>query len=125
LAQAGLNLVLNAAEAAEGSAKPEVKISVHCDADWVYLAVEDSGPGVPEELRTRIFEPFYTSKPMGKGTGLGLPVSRELIRAAGGELMLAPERSSLGGAKFVIRAPKARCEGPSHGQSTCQCADRR
>jgi len=125
LAQAGLNLVLNAAEAAEGSAAPEVRISVCCDAEWVQLLVEDSGPGVPPELHARVFEPFFTTKPMGKGTGLGLPVSRELIRAAGGELTLAPEPGSLGGAKFSIRVPKARCEGLPHGQSTCQCSHRR
>lgn len=115
LAQAGLNLVLNAAEAAESSPAPEVKVSVTCDDDWAYLLVEDSGPGVPEELRSRIFEPFFTTRPMGKGTGLGLPVSRELIRASGGELLLAPEASSLGGAKFVIKVPKVVCGEFSHG----------
>jgi signal transduction histidine kinase len=45
---------------------------------------------------------------VGKGTGLGLSVSRQLIRAVGGELELARERSSLGGAKFIIRLPKAQ-----------------
>ena len=120
LAQAGLNLVLNAAEAAEGSPTPEVRISVDCDDGWVYIYVEDSGPGVPDELRGRIFEPFFTSKPMGKGTGLGLPVSRELIRAAGGEVTLAPERSALGGAKFIIKVLKVKCEGSANGKAACQ-----
>ncbi len=73
---------------------------------WVYLYVEDSGPGIPDELRERIFDAFFTSKPMGRGTGLGLSVSRQLIRAVGGELELVQERSDLGGAKFLIRLPK-------------------
>ncbi len=107
LSQAVLNLVLNAAEAAEGGPDPEVAIEATCDSQWVYLSVEDSGPGVPDEVRDRIFEPFFTTKPVGKGTGLGLSVSRQLIRAAGGEVELAPGLSRLGGARFVIRMPRA------------------
>ncbi len=107
LEQAALNLVLNAAEAAEGSDDPEVRIEATCDAQWVYLSVEDSGPGVAEELREHVFDPFFTTKPAGKGTGLGLSVSRQLIRAAGGEVELGPEGSRLGGARFVIRMPRA------------------
>jgi signal transduction histidine kinase len=61
---------------------------------------------VPDKLRERVFEPFFTTKPPGKGTGLGLSVSRELIRASGGELALSPQPGSLGGARFVIRLPK-------------------
>ncbi len=107
LAQAVLNLVLNAAEAAEASVNPRVCIQATCDAQWVYLLVEDSGRGVPPKLCQRIFDPFFTTKPVGKGTGLGLSVSRELIRAAGGEIELSPEPGTLGGARFVIRLRKA------------------
>ena len=107
LSQAVLNLVLNAAEAAEGGRDPEVRIEATCDSQWVYLGVEDSGPGVPPELCDRVFDPFFTTKPTGKGTGLGLSVSRQLIRAAGGELELAAGTGGLGGARFVIRMPRA------------------
>ena len=106
LAQAGLNLILNAVEVAESSDDPRVRIRTASDGQWVFIFVEDSGPGVPKELRERIFEAFFTTKPVGKGTGLGLAVSRQLIRAGGGELDLAPGPSDLGGAKFVIRLPK-------------------
>ena len=106
LVQAGLNLVLNAAEAAGGGADPAVQIEATCDSEWAYISVGDSGPGVPDKLRERVFEPFFTTKPPGKGTGLGLSVSRELIRASGGELALSPQPGSLGGARFVIRLPK-------------------
>ena len=105
-AQAALNLILNAAEAVEGSPEAVVRIEASCDANWVYLAVEDSGPGVAAEIRERIFDPFFTTKSPGKGTGLGLPVSRRLIRAAGGDVELAPEPSPLGGALFVMRLPR-------------------
>jgi two-component system NtrC family sensor kinase len=108
LAQAALNLVLNAREAASTSADPQVRIRAERNSEWVCLTVEDSGPGVPEELRSRIFNAFFTTKEAGKGTGLGLSVSRQLIRAVGGELELLRERSSLGGAKFLIRLPKAQ-----------------
>jgi C4-dicarboxylate-specific signal transduction histidine kinase len=106
-AQAALNLILNAAEAVEGRPEAVVRIEARCDAKWVYLVVEDSGPGVPAEIRERIFDPFFTTKSPGKGTGLGLPVSRRLIRTAGGDVELAPEPSPLGGALFVLRLPRA------------------
>jgi two-component system NtrC family sensor kinase len=111
LAQASLNLILNATEAAAQSTEPQVRIHAECNSHWVLLSVEDSGPGISGELRERIFDAFFTTKPMGKGTGLGLSVSRQLIRAVGGELELLQERSSLGGAKFLIRLPKAQHYG--------------
>ena len=107
LAQASLNLILNAKEAAAQSPEPQVRIRAESNSHWVCLSVEDSGPGIPDDLRERIFDAFFTTKPVGKGTGLGLSVSRQLIRAVGGELELLRERSSLGGAEFLIRLPKA------------------
>ena len=106
LQQAGLNLILNAVEAAEQSPDPQVRIEVNYDSQWIYLSVEDTGPGVPEEMRERIFEPFFTTKPIGKGTGLGLAVSQQFIRAAGGDLELRSTPGKLGGARFVIKLPK-------------------
>jgi signal transduction histidine kinase len=114
LTQAGLNLVLNAVHAADGSAGRRVRVGATCDEQWAYLTFEDSGPGVGAELAERVFEPFFTTKPPEKGTGLGLSVSRQLIRAAGGELELSPEPSELGGARFVIRLPKASCGPENH-----------
>ncbi len=110
LTQAGLNLILNAAEAVEQGEDKQVRIKAINDSQWVYVFVEDSGPGISSELSKRIFAPFFTSKPSGKGTGLGLSVSRELIRASGGEIELARHASLLGGAKFIIRLPMAPLE---------------
>ena len=114
LAQAVLNLVLNAVEAAEGSAQPQVAIEATCDSQWVYVVVEDSGQGIPEELHLRIFEPFFTTKPFDKGTGLGLSVSQQLVRAVGGDLELSAEPCSLGGARFVVRFPRAATDEDCH-----------
>ena len=112
LSQALLNLVLNAGDAPLNGEEAKVRIEGTSDGQWVYVSVEDNGPGVSDELRERVFEPFFTTKPVGKGTGLGLSVSQQVIRAVGGELELSRGPGSLGGAKFVIKLPKAvSCEG--------------
>ena len=69
----------------------------------VAVIVGDSGPGVASEEMSSMFEPFVTSKEVGQGTGLGLYVSREIIRAMGGKISYAT--STLGGAEFTIELP--------------------
>ena len=58
----------------------------------VRTTVADSGPGIPEEMRDRIFDPFFTSKPRDKGTGLGLSVSRGIVADHGGKLTVDVDR---------------------------------
>jgi len=106
LLQAMLNLVLNACDAVDGREEREIRLAARCDSERVYLSVGDNGPGVPAELRERIFAPFFTRRPMGKGTGLGLSISRELVQSVGGELTLAETPSDLGGARFVVQLPR-------------------
>lgn len=125
LSQALLNLVLNAVEAVDDTDHPKILIEAKCDSQWVYLAVEDNGPGVPEEQRHEIFEPFFTTKPVGKGTGLGLSISRQLVRATGGELELSRDGSTYGGARFVIRMPKAASQEPIREESQGENPHRR
>ncbi len=116
LLQAALNLVLNSLDAVEEAKLPgRVHVRSTCDDRWVFVSVEDNGPGIPDDLRERIFDPFMSTKPVGQGTGLGLSVSRQLIRAGGGELSLMDRSGSLGGALFVIRLPKHALE--------CGCDD--
>ena len=105
-AQAFLNLLLNAADAAGGRPEARIHVQCDCDDDWVRVCVDDSGPGVTGEARDRIFDPFYTTKESGSGTGLGLTVSRQLMRGAGGEVRLEEAPSSLGGARFTLLLPK-------------------
>lgn len=93
LEQALVNLLLNARDALLQSRRADktITLSVRRDAEGhVILTVADNGPGVPTEFRERIFEPFYTSKPSGQGTGLSLSLSFGIVREAGGTLSLVP-----------------------------------
>ena len=67
--------------------------------------MRDTGPGIPPDALTHLFEPFYTTKPMGEGLGLGLAISQAIVHAMGGELSASnhPE----GGAQFRVRLPRA------------------
>ncbi len=101
-----MNLLSNAADALSETEDKKLLVRVTSDGAQIRLSVEDSGPGVPEKIRSLIFEPFYTTKPTGKGTGLGLAVVKAVTKRAGGELELdsSPE---LGGARFTVLLPAA------------------
>ena len=86
ISQVLLNLLSNAHDAVEGAPRRQVRIDADADAGEVRIAVSDSGPGVPRDLRARIMEPFFTTKEIGKGTGLGLSVSKGIAEAHGGRL---------------------------------------
>lgn len=101
LQQVLLNLILNAADAA----KSKVRLSAERCADEpprVRIVVEDDGPGVSDAVKGRLFEPFVTTKEVGKGTGLGLAVCRGLVESAGGTITLAPSSE---GARFELTLP--------------------
>jgi two-component system NtrC family sensor kinase len=100
LMQVLLNLLLNAADA---EAKGVVTLAVHHSGAGVRIAVEDNGPGIDPAVRERLFEPFVTTKEVGKGTGLGLAVCRGLVESAHGTIQL--DESYEGGARFVIELP--------------------
>lgn len=55
-----------------------IRTSVN-DAQWMEIAIADNGPGIPEQLKNRIFDPFFTTKPVGKGTGMGMAISYQII----------------------------------------------
>lgn len=99
LRQALINLVLNAIQATPAGGS--VRIEVGEAGAEAYMAVEDTGPGIPSTLRPRIFEPFYTTKP--NGTGLGLPIVYSIVRRHGGNLTLEDTRPR--GARFVMKFP--------------------
>lgn len=104
LVQIVLNLLLNAADAV--SPRGVVQVRARALPDAVELVVEDDGPGVVPALRDRLFEPFVTSKEVGKGTGLGLAVCRGLVEAAGGSITL--DEAHANGARFVVLVPRAK-----------------
>ncbi len=72
--------------------------------------VTDNGPGIPQAVRARVFEPYFTTKPAGVGIGVGLSVSLGIIEAHGGTLAL--EHPHEGGAEFTIVLPAGCSEGP-------------
>jgi C4-dicarboxylate-specific signal transduction histidine kinase len=107
LTQILLNLVMNAADACEKNGR--VVIRAQKNEGGVLLTVEDNGPGVADEVSDSLFEPFVSTKDVGKGTGLGLAVTRGLVESAGGGMQVAP--SELGGAKFSAQLPLATQAG--------------
>lgn len=84
LEQALMNLLLNAAYVTPDGG--EIRLRLRSRDGLVGVAVEDDGPGIPEEIRERILDPFFSTKPEGQGTGLGLSVTRTIADAHGGEL---------------------------------------
>ncbi|MFL5562866.1 MAG: two-component system sensor histidine kinase NtrB [Gemmatimonadaceae bacterium] len=105
LVQVVVNLVTNAEDAVEAHDRREIRISTVRGSRKVCLRVEDSGPGIPEELRARLFEPFFTTKAPGKGTGLGLSLSFSIAERHSGSLRA--ENVPGGGARFTIELPVA------------------
>ncbi len=102
LEQVVMNLVTNAAQALEGRGR--IRVLAAPTGDGLRITVEDSGPGVPDDLVARIFDPFFTTKPEGEGTGLGLAISYRIVEAHGGTLAVGTSEA-LGGASFTIDLP--------------------
>jgi two-component system sensor histidine kinase HydH len=94
------NLIRNAIEAVGPGGQAEVRVEAILTSDTVVIAVEDDGPGIPEQDRTKVFESFYTTKSFG--TGLGLPIAKSLTTALGGQLEL---RHVQRGTRAEIRLP--------------------
>ncbi len=103
-----LNLVLNAAQAIaeqveDGGELGRVSVATRVDGDDVVITIEDDGPGIPPEIRERIYEPFFTTKEVGKGTGQGLALARTTIERHRGSLTCDTEVGV--GTTFTVRLP--------------------
>ena len=118
LVQVLINLIVNAQHAMSdkvGASKPGkhrlIIRTLHDEiTQSVIVEVEDSGPGIPKDIATRVFDPFFTTKDVGTGTGMGLSVSRGMIEAHGGTLSLV--RNSAKGATFRVTLPIQLDSGP-------------
>jgi len=111
LGQVFVNLLVNAAQALEEGAADENEITVRAFTlgDRIICEVSDTGPGIPNEIVEQIFEPFFTTKPAGSGSGIGLGIARETVRALGGEMSVDGGYGE--GATFRVELPRA--EEPS------------
>lgn len=109
LVQAVLNLLVNGKQALNGREDACIRVRTRPAGAGVVIEVSDNGPGVPDELRDRIFAPFFTTKGPGEGSGLGLAISAEIARKHGGALELDSVRGA--GATFRLRLP-ARAARP-------------
>ena len=105
-----LNLITNADQA--GSGHTNILLHGHRFGDSVHLCVTDDGPGIPEALRARVFEPFFTTRP--QGTGLGLSVVKAVATAHGGEVSVA---TSGRGTCFTIQLPADTDDGLENDDS--------
>ena len=107
LGQVFLNLLVNAAQAIPDGRADEnlVTVAIREEGGHVVVAVSDTGHGIPPEVLPRIFDPFFSTKEIGEGTGLGLFISQGLVKDAGGLISVA---STLGaGTTFEVRLPVA------------------
>ncbi|WP_224363308.1 ATP-binding protein [Hyalangium versicolor] len=106
--QVFLNLLINAAQAipAGQPERNEIRVKLRSVQDHVIVEVSDTGGGIPPEMRARIFDPFFTSKPVGVGTGLGLFVCQGIITRFGGEISVESEVGH--GTTFRVLFPSAR-----------------
>jgi len=114
MGRAILNLANNACFATHqrrlaegGSYKPMLRLATRADVEYVEVRIADNGPGIPEGVRMRLFEPFTTTKAVGQGTGLGLSICRDIVeRLHGGTISVETEPGA--GTEFIIRIPRTK-----------------
>jgi two-component system, NtrC family, sensor kinase len=103
IAQVLLNLLVNAADAVESSTLRTVRVRTWECGGKVHLEVSDSGPGIDPAIRSRLFEPFVTTKGNGRGTGLGLSICKNIVESHGGSISVDSESGK--GARFTVTLP--------------------
>ncbi|WP_432723309.1 ATP-binding protein [Jeongeupia wiesaeckerbachi] len=103
LEQVLVNLLRNGLDAMEGQPAPVLAVDVSTEGDRAEIRIRDHGAGIAPEALARLFEPFYTTKPVGKGLGLGLAISHTIVQSFAGSL--AAENAADGGALFILTLP--------------------
>jgi len=110
-----LNLLTNALDALEESKKKEVRIDVRPDGDGVLVSIADSGSGISPAVIENIYDPFFSTKPVGSGTGLGLSLCQGIIHAHGGEIACKSEPGT--GTVFHAFIPTQRRKGAKSNEA--------
>jgi signal transduction histidine kinase len=83
--------------------EPTVTVSTKNAGSYIEIHVVDNGNGIPQKVVDKIFQPFFTTKPAGQGTGLGLSLSYDILKAHGGELKVVTKEGE--GAEFIVQIP--------------------
>jgi signal transduction histidine kinase len=83
--------------------KPQVIVRTRKLVDKVEIKVEDNGNGIPKNIVDKVFQPFFTTKPTGQGTGLGLSLAYDIIKAHGGDIRVETKEGE--GSEFIIQLP--------------------
>ena len=112
LSQVFLNLLLNSREALRLNGGQVHVQAWSSEPDTIEIRVQDTGPGIPADLQPRIFDPFFSTKGASSGTGLGLPISREVVQAHGGDIRYDHAET---GATFRITLPRSASHDPDGG----------
>jgi signal transduction histidine kinase len=110
IGRALLNLINNAFYAVAERQKekgagyePKVTVSTIKKDDKVFISIADNGKGIPRNILEKIFQPFFTTKPTGEGTGLGLSLAYDIVKAHGGEIRVETKDGQ--GSEFVLQLP--------------------
>ncbi|MBI2467541.1 MAG: GAF domain-containing protein [Candidatus Rokubacteria bacterium] len=112
LGQVFINLLVNARQAMDSAGKgTQILVQTRPSERTIEARFADDGPGIPPHVKAKIFDWFFTTKPPGEGTGLGLAVSREILLAHGGNLRV--EDTAGGGATFVLEFPMPAPDAPA------------
>ncbi len=82
---------------------PLVSVSTKYLGDKIEISITDNGPGIPDHIKDKIFQPFFTTKPSGQGTGLGLSLAYDIVKAHGGEITVESKNGY--GTEFIIKIP--------------------
>jgi len=125
LGQVFLNVVVNAVQSFGEESPPDARVAITMrhDGDSVQVDITDNGPGISDENLPLIFNPFFTTKPVGTGTGLGLPISRSIVESLGGTLEIE-NRHDTTGVRVRVRLPagpaRTATPTPVHGTTVHQ-----
>ena len=105
-----LNLITNAFYAVKDKKQqigegyqPTVSVSTRKEGDTILVTIQDNGNGIPKKVLNKIFQPFFTTKPTGQGTGLGLSLSYDIVKAHDGEITVDTKEGE--GTTFTLKLP--------------------
>src|SRR5207249_6807886 len=105
-----VNIINNAAQAITSTRHRagggRIEIVARCEPDGISVSISDNGPGIPEAVAQRVFEPFFSTKSEGEGTGLGLSICHGIVKEHGGNISVNPGGAGSGrGATFTVELP--------------------